>query len=510
MGSKDPFERPIIRPMREGLRPDASSGGTDSAIPSSATIGVAISGGGVRAAFFALGALTYLVHSGLHRRVRLISSVSGGSIVSMAVATAGDFSSADAVEFGRLVGRISSRMATWGVFFWPRLRRLLPLGLWAPLYIFGMNLVGAMDGWDWRVFWLGEILYTGGMVLYLLLGRQRFQQSAYRLFLTRTVQEDSPRRLRREPTLGDLPQSTVVHVLCATELTSGQPFYMSRDMVLSPVYGRGRPSITQSQAIYASAAFPIGFPPLRVRSEKLSLTDGYDDEPPKRLALSDGGVFNNLGTETFSARSSTQVFLPDPALPIIPQADLQLVVNASSPPKRILLRAIPGWRFVASTKRIMTVMYENTLRPRMQRLMEAQAGPHGPIVVDVSESPIELLDRLTQGRQDSDQVRARAQDSRAKLRRDRSDSQWKEYSDLAAATKTVLSAVGRVAAVRLIRLGYLNTAVACHAHFGVQGVGSVPEESWFRDLVGNRLTEDQLRAPTVEQEPASTAIGRRE
>jgi NTE family protein len=48
---------------------------------SAATIGIAISGGGVRAALYSLGVLVYLVHSGLHDRVRIISSVSGGSIV---------------------------------------------------------------------------------------------------------------------------------------------------------------------------------------------------------------------------------------------------------------------------------------------------------------------------------------------------------------------------------------------------------------------------------------------
>jgi NTE family protein len=68
-----------------------------------ASIGIAISGGGLRAAFFSLGALLYLVHSGLHRNVRLISSVSGGSIVNMVVAMAGDFSKSEPAAFGRLV-----------------------------------------------------------------------------------------------------------------------------------------------------------------------------------------------------------------------------------------------------------------------------------------------------------------------------------------------------------------------------------------------------------------------
>src|SRR5262245_33332600 len=49
-------------------------------------IGIAISGGGHRATAFGLGVLLYLVDSGLNRRVRTITSVSGGSILNGYVA----------------------------------------------------------------------------------------------------------------------------------------------------------------------------------------------------------------------------------------------------------------------------------------------------------------------------------------------------------------------------------------------------------------------------------------
>lgn len=170
----------------------------DDAGRSPASLGVAISGGGVRAAFFALGALLYLVHSDLHRHIRLVSSVSGGSIVNVAVALDGDLAESDAVRFGRLVGRASSRMAKQGVFFWPGLKHVLRqiaiLALWAPLFIAWLNLIGAMDGWDWGVFWFGEEWYTGLMTIFLLLflvlGRQRIQQNAYHLFLRHVTQEN--------------------------------------------------------------------------------------------------------------------------------------------------------------------------------------------------------------------------------------------------------------------------------------------------------------------------------
>jgi predicted acylesterase/phospholipase RssA len=470
------------------------------------SLGVAISGGGVRAAFFALGALLYLVHTDLHRHIRLVSSVSGGSIVNVAVALDGDLTEADAVRFGRLVGRASNRMAKKGVFFWPGLRSILLsiliLTLWAPLIIALGNVNGTMDGWDWDFFWFGEVSYTGLMVicllLYLVLGRQSIQQNAYNAFLRHVTQEKG-RRSRRKRKLCDLPESTVSHVVCATELTSGQPFYMSRNMMLSPLYGRSRPDISLPKAIYASAAFPIGFPPLRLRARNLDLTDGQDDEPPRTLMLSDGGVFNNLGTETFSANDApAHIFLPDPSLPIIPEVARQLVVNASSPPKKTKLSSIPIWRSVTSSARIMSVMYENTLRPRVQRLIENQGTPSGPIVVDISESPVELVDRLAAERPESDDVRTRALEMRERLTQRQSVHGWKVYADRAARTKTVLSAVGRTAAVRLLRLGYLDTAISCHAHFATPGIGVVPDEKWFKELMDGTLSDQRLAAPAEE------------
>ncbi len=47
-------------------------------------IGLALSGGGFRAAFFHLGVLARLAELGLLRRIEVVSTVSGGSIVGAA------------------------------------------------------------------------------------------------------------------------------------------------------------------------------------------------------------------------------------------------------------------------------------------------------------------------------------------------------------------------------------------------------------------------------------------
>ncbi len=404
-----------------------------------------------------------------------------------AIALNGDFSESEAEAFGRLVGRIVRRMANKGIFFFAGVLKTT-LGLLGFLVAFSVYAT-VQAGWRWSTLWV--LALAPYFMVLILMFRNVMQFFVYNDFLAHV----SRRRGFIFPRMANLPASTVAHVLCATELTSGQPFYMSREMVMSPFYGRGLPKISLAGAVYASAAFPVGFPPFRLSSKRLSLVNGRDDEPPRNLWLSDGGVFNNLGTETFNpGNSGAQIFLPDPSLTIIPRVDLQLVVNASSPPKKVVLSSLLVGK---TTLRIMSVLYENTLRPRVQRLMEDQARKDGPIVVDISESPVELADRISGKRLQSDPTFIRAVDTREALREVLRDYEWKVYSDRAARTKTVLSAVGRTAAVRLIRLGYLDTAVACHSHLGTQGINAVPDEGWFKNLVDDKLSPQQLVAPAA-------------
>lgn len=480
----------VLKPYHltmSGLSQSQDSGRLDGAPVS---IGVAISGGGVRAAFFGLGALLYLVHTALHKRVRLISSVSGGSISNVVAALAGDYSKVDRHEFDRLASQVSHQMARRGVFFWPGLKRIivtiLALPVFGPLVMAGMIVMGEADKWDWGLVWLAGALYAVSMTIYMLLyfffRRSGIQRKAYRNFIKKVCHRSNTRHYPKQ--LQELPESDVTHVICSTELTSGQPFYMSRTMVFSPLYGSGTPNLSLPQAMYASAAFPIGFPPLRLRAKRLHLSGGLDDCPPARLLLSDGGVFNNLATETFSAENPEQIFLPDPSQPIFPAVGQHLVVNASSPPRKASLGWFPILHNMRTAKRIISVLYENTLSPRVKQLMHDQATrPGGPIVIDIAESPVELVDRILDSRTAGDPIHKRATETRALLESMRSDSMWKEYSDRAASTKTVLSAVGKNA-VRLVRLGYLDTAIACNAYLSSEGIHSVPPERWFQDLVG--------------------------
>lgn len=73
-------------------------------------MGVALSGGGHRAALFGLGALLYLVDANRNRDVTSIVSVSGGSITNGFVAQSVDYSSVGPGEFRSAIRPLARRL----------------------------------------------------------------------------------------------------------------------------------------------------------------------------------------------------------------------------------------------------------------------------------------------------------------------------------------------------------------------------------------------------------------
>ena len=81
------------------------------------SIGLALSGGGVRATLFSLGVAIALIDTGANRWVRSIASVSGGSLLNAWLAHAGDFSLLKSPgEFE--AGKLAKILSRGGVFTW--------------------------------------------------------------------------------------------------------------------------------------------------------------------------------------------------------------------------------------------------------------------------------------------------------------------------------------------------------------------------------------------------------
>jgi len=456
-----------------------------------------LSGGGVRAALFALGALLFIVESGVSARVRVVSSVSGGSLVNATLAMWKDFSKATAEDFEELCRDLARRISLRGVFFWSGWRAFLTqLALALVWGVAAMTVFSFVAGpgatWTWRNFLVIEGCYLAVAVLLaayqITMGRQRTQIRANKVFLRATssgTTADRPKPASR-PTLADFSPSVVRHVLCATELTSGRPFFMDRDGVSSRTYGRGGPGISVAQAIYASAAFPIVFPPLRVSSEKLALSGSDRVDAPRKVWLSDGGVYNNLANEfdeAFLAEATNALRLRtgDPG----PGRLQRILINASAPSR---VRPLPRmWirRGLEATARIMSITYENTVRPRIEALVADEGRPGSDLLIDIAVSPMEVARRLRDSlASDADAVR-RAKDLIGSLSAMKTEREWIETSTAAAAVKTVLSPIGLGPAARLLHQGYVDAAIVCHIKLAAP-LGSAKSIDWFQRLLRRR------------------------
>ena len=225
-------------------------------------IALCLSGGGFRAALFHAGALRRLNDLGVLSRVRTISSVSGGSIASGLLATV-----------------------------WPRLQRdgdrftnLGPL-FEEPLRAFcGRNirnralLWGRLDPRNWP-----RLLSSTFSATDLLVAEYE--------------------RLLGSVRLSALPAHPRF-VFCAANLETGVSFELSARSIGDYVLGYTEPGrFTVAEAVAASSSFPFAFPPL-VRAVDVDAFTGGDPKavasgfrPGPRVALTDGGVYDNMGLE---------------------------------------------------------------------------------------------------------------------------------------------------------------------------------------------------------------------
>lgn len=336
-------------------------------------IETALSGGGFRASAYALGALIYLVQSGLNRNVDCVASVSGGSITNAYVAGQCDFKAIDLEEFKQVARRLAMMIARDGLIgrrFLFSLAYLIIMSLWtvgiAVLMVRVRHWTGAnavvlivlVVAWLWAA--LGR-----GMVV-----------SAWLRNLLRAC----PAKF------GDMPARAADHVLCATDLCSSGPFFFSTKgagRLFNRSYGRGDGrDVRLYQAVRASAAFPPFIPRMRFRLSGRN----FAKDVPQTIYLSDGGVWNNVATDWSRLRAEVRSeeirwiqayegagsFVDalriggDRSLPDNPGRIL-IVIDASAPPLFSPLKPArwPLLALLTTAKRSIDVSYNSTLAARM-------------------------------------------------------------------------------------------------------------------------------------------------
>jgi NTE family protein len=233
-----------------------------------------LSGGGYRAALFHLGAVRRMNECGLLAHIDMISSVSGGSILSAHLAR---------VVTPWPVG--DEIFADWEARVAAPFRAFCRCDLRTPALLRSLRH-------PWRLL------------------RQGLDPIGLEIAYQRLLTPDS---------LPDLPE-TPRFVFCATELLTATLWRFERDAIRSWRTSNLKPHAgdTIARAVAASSCFPPLFAPMRPTREEDRIPDleidGRDALPASHLRLSDGGLYDNLGIEPAIKRHKV-LFISDGGSP---------------------------------------------------------------------------------------------------------------------------------------------------------------------------------------------------
>jgi hypothetical protein len=157
----------------------------------------------------------------------------------------------------------------------------------------------------------------------------------------------------------------------------------------------------------------------------------------------------------------------------------------------------------------MSVLYDNTVRPRLASMRDlALRGLHGPIVIDISESPYNIARRLAEldpSKAAADDVAAveacrdRAVRLEALLGR-RGEAYWIEFARQTSSTKTKLTRAGLESGARMMLHGYLSAVVVTHVLLDAP-LPELKDEGYFLELAGRSKGDQNKQATDGQSDP---------
>jgi Patatin-like phospholipase len=486
------------------------------------TIGVSLSGGGLRAAAFGLGALIYLKDSGLHRRVSSIASVSGGSLTNAFVGYRSAFRSGDASKFEDEIRPLAQYLSYGGVSFERMLRMLLRfflggcavLILATILFIAGwFGLITIEETLQWYYFLAGFLMGVAYVsVIFAPLWFFRTLNSLYALNLHRNLFEsvNVGKRdglneiLKSLISIPQLPKDAVLledlsvdadHILCATDLSTASHFLMAPRFLWSSKYGTSSPCrLPVATAVLASAAFPGVFAPVRLRvSDFLFAKEKMLGI--KTITLADGGIHDNLGTPfsiTGSRREKSLLTVssrkPDHLIAVNSSSRDQVYVEL--PKNAITSRVFGLFRQFAVVHDSNSAARARAVEETFLRALEDN-GEYLGTVVSIEESPIEVCeevlsdDFLNSSRSNQvEALRRRAREMLGVFAAHSMDStSWDGLRRKNEKVPTTLGGLGPDIVADLMFHGYALTMVKCRLFLGVgNGDVEVPSKAKFEKL----------------------------
>ncbi len=314
-------------------------------------IGLALSGGGFRASLFHLGALRRLNEAGLLSRVSVISSVSGGSIIAGLLAVRWGNLTVDPAT-GRFLNFEAEVEKPMTHYCGENLRNAVIVG-------------DRLNPLNWPKLFRDDFSLTNILAQHY----DRDLLSGAKLDVLRKVEESGGPRF----------------VFCATSMDTGVLFRFEANRVGDWIRGYiPPPDWTLGLAVAASSAFPIAFPPLELTFPDVEWKNG--DCPDAgllqtlrtRAALTDGGVYDNLGLEP--------VWKPQSGF------DVVFCSDGGAP---FTITANPDGALIARLKRANDVIDRANRAQRKQRLIDnfqqdpaPYAGSYWGIGTDIDNYPL--------------------------------------------------------------------------------------------------------------------------
>ena len=251
-------------------------------------IGLALSGGGYRAAAYHIGTLKALHKMGILDKIDVISSVSGGSITAAYYALHKDnfkkFEETYKVKLKKGVLNTSWPLLVLYVII------IVSIVIGTPFFLVCCSMASYSK--------LLAVFGVWTIMLITLLDGQFIILPTSRL-----IQRQYDKLFFQGKTLTDLPEKPVL-TINATEVTSNRIFSFSQTKVSGGEFKETlfkKDEIPVAFAVMASSAFPGGISPIKFPTKYM--TEERDDA--HKPYLIDGGIYDNIGCHKFTEGKSS-------------------------------------------------------------------------------------------------------------------------------------------------------------------------------------------------------------
>lgn len=455
-------------------------------------MGIAVSGGGHRATVFGLGALMALVDAELNQQVTSISSVSGGSIANGVLMTGSDYGTIDQAAFEEHVRPSLRAIASRGVLLGGLLRPAPATATYLRVFILVL-LLCALGFIGVLVFaianlWAAMALSAVVGVVCLALGWWLFRQRSVRT--ERAIDKELLGASRA--TLADVQRSAreVHHVICTTELQSGDAYYFTNRAVYGYQFGGSTAAcvVPLATAVQASASVPGAFAPRRVKlsdlgTGPLTVTNSEGERTEvAEIVLNDGGTYDNMADQWEYGYPGRLRSWPALAEVQPDRGSHVVIVNGSGgwDDVKPIKAALGFGDELAGLARSQGVQYDVSTARRRQALFDRfndeDATPDkklSGVFVQITDSPYNYPRAFSSGQPGSgDPGRAeRAREALAFLHEhSHGEERWEEIVRGTSGVKTTLARLGVDCTAELLEHGYMLTMVNLYV---VSGRGSL-------------------------------------